>query len=174
MVSISRETEAETDRRLRQVIAAAQLVVYDGVWCFRESPLSHPPALSSEVLAVVRDEESWSALVPAGSGADGPADTGAAGDTDTGEAGEVERFGLFSFHFPPGLDNSGFVGWLASHLKRELGTGVFVVCGSNRRRGGVYDYNGCPIEVFDQVLAVVESLRASAGPAAPATPAAPA
>jgi hypothetical protein len=27
------------------------------------------------------------------------------------------------------VDNSGFVGWLASHLKAAIGTGVLVVCG---------------------------------------------
>ena len=32
--------------------------------------------------------------------------------------------------------------WLASRLERELGSGV-VVCGQNRRGGG-YDYRGCP------------------------------
>ena len=44
------------------------------------------------------------------------------------------------FHFPAGVDNSGFVGWLASHLKVVLGTGVLVVCGFNSQRGGVFDY----------------------------------
>jgi hypothetical protein len=90
-----------------------------------------------------RDEESWSRLVPL-----------------TAEADDVERFGIFSFHFPDGADNSGFVGWPATHLKAELGTGVFVVCGSNRARGGIYDYWGCPIDLLDQAAATVETLRA--------------
>jgi hypothetical protein len=62
--------------------------------------------------------------------------------------------------FPAGLDNSGFVGWLAGRLKTELGTGVFVICGSNRDRGGIYDYWGCPIGLLDDTVAVVEALRA--------------
>ncbi|MFC9438074.1 DUF6196 family protein, partial [Nocardia sp. NPDC057030] len=90
------------------------------------TPLAEPPQLTPRTLAVVRDAEKWSALVPFAE-ADGA---------------EVEKFGLFSFHFPTGLDNSGFVGWLAGQLKRTLGTGVFVVCGSNRERGGIYDYWG--------------------------------
>ncbi|WP_280394542.1 DUF6196 family protein [Nocardia brasiliensis] len=71
----------------------------------------------------------------------------------------MEKFGLFSFHFPTGMDNSGFVGWLAGHLKRALGTGVFVVCGSNRERGGIYDYWGCPVELLAAVEREIETLR---------------
>ncbi|WP_116041285.1 DUF6196 family protein [Amycolatopsis palatopharyngis] len=143
MVSISAESAAETDQRLRAVIAAAELVVHDGSWQFRESPLAEPPELGPEVLAVVRDEHTWSRLVPA-----------EASEPDT------EVFGLVSFHFPGGIDNSGFVGWLAGTLKARLGTGVFVVCGYNSGRGGVFDYTGFPIAVRDDVLRVIRELRA--------------
>ncbi|NKX86094.1 DUF6196 family protein [Nocardia coubleae] len=144
MVSVSRETAEQTDQRLRRVIAQADLVVHNGVWCFEESPVDQPPVLTSETLAIVRDQQVWSRLVPFNR------------DDDS-----VERFGIFSFHFPGNVDNSGFVGWLATHLKVELGTGVFVVCGSNRASGGIYDYWGCPIDLLDQAVAVVEMLRAS-------------
>ncbi|MGH3464273.1 MAG: DUF6196 family protein [Kribbellaceae bacterium] len=142
MVDVSWETEEQTDRRLRQVIAAAKLVVHDGFWHFEESPAASPPPLSGQTLAVVRDEDSWSALIPM---IDEPSES-------------VERFGVFSIHFPPGVDNSGFVGWLATHLKRRLGTGVFVVCGSNRARGGIYDYWGCPHDLLLEAVAVVTEL----------------
>ena len=62
-------------------------------------------------------------------------------------------------HFDPALDNSGFVGWLASHLKAVLGTGVFVVCGQNGARGGIFDYWGCPIRVADAVFGEVRALN---------------
>ncbi|MGI5346709.1 DUF6196 family protein [Streptomyces sp. CA-250714] len=45
-----------------------------------------------------------------------------------------------AFHFPAAADNSGFVGWLASELKDQLGTGVAVLCGYNSAQGGIYDY----------------------------------
>lgn len=144
MVSVSAETAEQTRVRLRDVIARADLEVLDGVWTFQESPLHVPPELTPEVLAVVRDAEKWSALRPASSG-----------EADT------ELFGLFSFHFPAGLDNSGFVGWLATELKQRLGTGVFVVCGSNTERGGIYDYWGCPVDMIDKVRRVLEALRAA-------------
>ena len=63
----------------------------------------------------MRDDKVWSQLVPC-------ADQ------------ERELYTVFRFHFPNGLDNSGFVGWLASHLKARLGTGVFVICGQNSAR----------------------------------------
>lgn len=126
---------------MRRVIAAADLVLLDGDWAFQEAPLDRPPVLTTDLLAAVRDEDSWSWLAPAGPDA-------------------VERFALFSFHFPPGVDTSGFVGWLAGRLKRRLGTGVFVVCGQNSRRGGVYDHWGCPADLRGQVIEVIDELRA--------------
>ncbi|MBW3567345.1 MAG: hypothetical protein KY410_05190, partial [Proteobacteria bacterium] len=111
--------------------------------CFEEFPLdAFPAARTVDALAIVRDEHVWSLLVPAQDNA-------------------VERFGLFSFHFAPGLDNSGFVGWLASHLKTVLGTGVFVVCGQNSGRGGIFDYWGVPESVTERAAIEVENLRAA-------------
>lgn len=141
VVSISRETSEQTKQRLRRVIAAAELVSLDGAWAFWEAPLDQPPTLSPELLAVVRDEDTWSWLAPA--------------DPDASEP-----FALFSFHFTD-LDNSGFVGWLATELKRRLGTGVFVICGQNSSRGGVYDYWGCPLQLREEAARVLEDLRAS-------------
>ena len=142
VVSVSRETAEETESRLQGVIGLADLQVLPGAWSFVES--EDPPALDADVLAVVRDDDGWSTLRPAAD-----------------ESGEEERFGVFSFHFPEGVDTSGFVGWLASALKQRLGTGVFVVCGSNRRRGGIYDYWGCPIDLLDDAVNTVHGLGIS-------------
>ena len=142
MVSISLESPEQTEQRLREVIAAAEFVALDGAWAFREASSAQPPELSEQVLAAVRDENSWSWLTAAA-------------------PGDQERFAVFSFHFPFGLDNSGFVGWLASALKRELGTGVFVVCGQNSQRGGIYDYWGCPAQLRDDAARVIRQLRAN-------------
>jgi len=141
VVGISFESREQTERRLRTVIANAELVILDGEWSFQEAPLDRPPALTERVLAVVRDETAWSWLTTA---------TSAAG----------ERFVLFSFHFADGLDNSGFVGWLATALKQELGTGVLVICGQNSGRGGIYDYWGCPAQLRDEATRVIRQLRA--------------
>ncbi|MGW1449535.1 DUF6196 family protein [Micromonospora sp. NPDC002411] len=141
MVSISQESHDETEQRLRRVIAAAELVMFDGEWSFFEAPLTQPPALTADLLAVVRDEDRWSWLAPGG-------------------ATDGERFAVFSFHFPPDVDNSGFVGWLATEFKRRLGTGLFVICGHNSDRGGIYDYWGCPAQVRAEVVQVLGELRA--------------
>jgi hypothetical protein len=141
MVSISQESVDQTERRLRRVIAAAQLVAFDGEWSFFEAPLPEPPALTTDLLAVVRDNDRWSWLAPA--------------STAGGE-----RFALFSFHFPPEVDNSGFVGWLATEFKRRLGTGVFVICGQNSGLGGIYDYWGCPAQLRAEAAQVLDELRA--------------
>lgn len=58
-------------------------------------------------------------------------------------------------HFPDGIDNSGFVGWLAGRIESKTGSSIFVVCGQNSDQGGIYDYWGCPVEAADAVLSEV-------------------
>lgn len=127
------------------MIAEAEWTVFDGLYGFSEVPAAQfPVERLATALAFVRDEDVWSVLAPA-------------------DAGTQERFRLFSFHFLAGLDNSGFVGWLASHLKTTVGTGVMVVCGQNSTRGGIFDYWGAPESVAEQVVAEVRGLRSSPG-----------
>jgi hypothetical protein len=140
-MQISHETSQQTDARLQRVLAEAEFVLLSEAHAFVEVAVSRFPAdLVSNALAFVRDEDVWSALVPA---------------TSPGQ----EQFVVFSFHFTPGLDNSGFVGWLASHLKSVFGTGVMVVCGQNSNRGGIFDYWGAPLSVADEVVAEIHRLR---------------
>ncbi len=117
MVDISHESPQANEDRLRRVIAAAQLVVLDGAYAFAEGD-PHTDPSAQDALVLVRDGDAWSWLAPAGDS-------------------RGERFTVFSFHFPGTGDHSGFVGWLAATIKRELGSGVFVVCGYNSGRGGV-------------------------------------
>lgn len=112
--------------------------VFERPYYFKESPLTNFQ-IEQEALAMVRDEEVWSHLIPASNN-------------------ETENFKIFSFHFKDNLDNSGFVGWLASRIKEELGSGVFVVCGQNSNKGGIYDYWGCPVEIADPVLSFIKKL----------------
>lgn len=142
---VSRETPEHTEQRLLRVLAAAELTLPEGAYAFIEMPLSaFRPELADTALALVRDAEVWSALVPS-------------------EDAQAERFRLLAFHFPPGLDNSGFVGWLASRLKARLGTGVFVVCGQNSGRGGIFDYWGVPLALGEAALQEVRALREAGG-----------
>jgi hypothetical protein len=142
-MDLSRDGPAETEARLRRVVAEAALEILPGAWWFDELPLAAFPArVRPDAVALVRDGNCWSQLVPVRSG-DAPA----------------ERVRLWCFHFPAGLDNSGFVGWLATQIKRETGSGVLVVCGHNSARGGIYDYWGCPERAAGAVLAAVGALR---------------
>lgn len=136
---ISQETPQETHARLLGVLAAAELKVLEGTWAFVEVPVFNGPTLHRDAIACVRDDEVWSELVPSNDE-------------------RAELFKVFRFHFRSGLDNSGFVGWLASHLKAKLGTAVFVVCGQNSGHGGIFDYWGCPARMGDAVLAEVRNL----------------
>jgi hypothetical protein len=143
---VSQETPAQIHARLLKVVAAAEFRVLDGVFAFSEHPVeTFPGARTRDALAFVRDEDVWSVLEPA-----------------RGEEGEP--IGVFSFHFPPGLDNSGFVGWLATHLKGVLGTGVIVVCGSNSARGGIFDYWGVPLAMREKAIEEIRRLRGAQVP----------
>lgn len=134
MVNVSHESAEETERRLERVITQARLKVFPSTWAFEEFPLdAFPASVRRDALALVRDDAVWSQLVPS---------------EDPGR----ELFGIFRFHFAAGADNSGFVGWLATRLKRSLGTGVFVACGQNSVDGGIFDYWGVPAAVADQAF----------------------
>lgn len=144
MLHVSHETREETERRLLKVIALSTVIPLEGAFVFEETPIGGPPPeLDEDTVALVRDDEVWSRLVR---------------DSRRGDQGE---FGLVRFHFPEDCDDSGFVGWLASHLKRTLGTGVFVVCGQNSASGGIFDYSGFPIGLRDSVLEQIAALRAA-------------
>jgi len=137
---ISQESSEQTQARLLKVIARAEFVFFEGIFAFEEFPLSDfPHHATPEVLAFVRDDKVWSQLIPS-------------------RDATKELFSIFCFHFADGLDNSGFVGWLATHLKQTLGTGVFVVCGQNSHRGGIFDYWGCPAQLGSQVKGAIENL----------------
>jgi hypothetical protein len=140
VVSVSKETAAQTDARLRRVIRQCSVKTYAMPYAFEEFPLAaFASKADPKALALVRDDEVWSQLV----------------ESDNEEA---ERFAVWRFHFPKDADNSGFVGWLASHLKQVFGTGVFVVCGQNSANGGIFDYWGCPLALKDAVIAEVKKL----------------
>lgn len=140
MVSISQERPVESERRLRAVLRTTQLVHLPEAWCFQRIA-SDPPV---GAIATVRDVDGWCALVPA-----------------TEDSGE--RFGLTMSTFAPHIDNSGYIGWLATVVKHRLGSGVFVICGDNPRRGGIFDYLGYPLEVADTVRALIDELRRPVG-----------
>lgn len=140
MVTITRETPEQMTTRLERVIQDTRLRVLHGSYAFEEFPLAEFAAKANEqALALVRDEQVWSQLVESGDP-------------------HAELFALWRFHFPEGADNSGFVGWLATHLKECFGTGVFVVCGQNSSDGGIFDYWGCPWALRDQVVGEVQRL----------------
>jgi len=135
---ISNETPLQTEDRLNKVIRSADFKLFERDYYFKETPLEEFQ-VEKEALAMVRDNLIWSFLIPA---------------TST----KTENFLIFSFHFREGLDNSGFVGWLASKIKKELGAGVFVVCGQNSGNGGIFDYWGVPLAIAKEVIDLVAGL----------------
>ena len=136
---ISKETRQQTEERLIKVLKSAKFKVLEQPYYFREisvNDFQYDP----NALAMVRDDDVWSLLVPV-------------------EKLGTENFRIFRFHFKEGLDNSGFVGWLATKIKEKFGSGIFVICGQNSEQGGIFDYNGCPIEISDEIIAFINKLR---------------
>lgn len=138
---IQTESAAQTDARLRQVLRDAEITTLPGLYHFAEFPhTDFATALRPEALAVIRDGDRWSQLVPA------PTDA-------------PEPLSLLSIHFPTGIDNSGFVGWLATLIKQHTGSGVAVVCGQNTHRGGIFDYWCAPSAVAPAIHQLLADLR---------------
>jgi diadenosine tetraphosphate (Ap4A) HIT family hydrolase len=138
------ETARQTQARLLEVIAHSDFEVLPELYAF--VPLAPDAKVRDDALARVRDGAVWCELVPVGAPAPPMA------------------FRIFSFHFDPGFDATGFVGWLHSHLARATGVGHIVVCGRSTRaaadhvRGGIFDYWGCPADAADKVLGEVRAL----------------
>ena len=62
---ISRETSDQIMNRLLKVIATAEFTVLEGTYAFEEFPLSElSQHIRLDALALVRDNETWSQLVP--------------------------------------------------------------------------------------------------------------
>ena len=139
-MNISLETETEISLRLKRVILESRLTVYQDEYVFEEFPINKfKSRVNENALAIVRDDQVWSQLIKI-------------------QNPKSEAFAVWRFHFPVDADNSGFVGWLATHLKVLFGTGVFVVCGQNSNDGGIFDYWGCPIELKEQVFSELRRL----------------
>lgn len=140
MVTISRENHQQVSQRLESVIRQARLKVYGEPHRFAEfARADFPIRADSNALALIRDDDVWSQLLP----------------TDVVDG---DTFAVWRFHFPVNVDNSGFVGWLASLLKERFGTGVFVTCGQNSGAGGIFDYWGCPWTLREEVIQFVVEL----------------
>ena len=148
-MDVTPETPEQTRKRLLRVMAHARADVLPGDYTFAEFPVTQFPTHlastpASGALALVRDEAVWSALLPA-----------------SAQTPAQDRYAIVCFHFSADIPNSGFVGWLASEFKRELGTGVFVVCGHNASDGGVFDYWGIPRSVAGQAIDLVHAMQSA-------------
>jgi diadenosine tetraphosphate (Ap4A) HIT family hydrolase len=138
------ETGSQISARLLEVIAHADFEVLPQLYAF--GPLPEGMSPRKDALACVRDGGAWSQLVP------------------VADEATPMAFRIFSFHFDPAFDATGFVGWLHAHLARSTDTGPIVVCGRSPRgaadhvRGGIFDYWGCPAAAADRVIAEVRAL----------------
>jgi hypothetical protein len=135
---VSVEVPTHSEARLRAVMRQSTVDWLPGTWVFREGLEAETTDTVTTAIAKVSDEGRVSALVP--------------GRSD----GEV--FEVFRVVLPAGVDDSGFVGWFASAIKAATGSGVFVVCGYDEQRGGIYDYYGVPRRAARDVRAVVDAL----------------
>jgi Family of unknown function (DUF6196) len=138
---VSQESSTETEQRLLKVFRLARFELMEAPYYFLEVPVSEFHTLNPNALALVRDHSVWSQLLPCTINDD------------------AEKFCLFSFHFVEGVDNSGFVGWLANKFKLALGTGVFVTCGQNSQEGGIFDYWGVPEHLRQETIILLDSLH---------------
>lgn len=149
---VSEESPDETEGRLIRLVKEAQWQFFEEAFSFAECDAAAiAGSWKSSALAWISDGDVASFLVPF---------------TDESR----DSFGLFKVCFPADRDNSGFIGWLANRLKSSCGTGVFVICGSNTARGGIFDYWGYPLALKERVLAELGRLGVFGGSAGNSLP----
>lgn len=143
MVDVVIESLSTMHHKLEHVLREAA-VTSVGIFVWKEvSDLGD--AGYSEALAYVCGNGGWIALVP--SLESGP-----------------EQLQVVRINFEPDQDNSGFVGWLATLLKTELGADITVVCGYDSANGGVFDYWCVPISVADAALTLLDEWQRTGPP----------
>jgi hypothetical protein len=142
---VAKEIETQIHLRLLSVISRTRFEMLPRPYGWRAIGSDRLP---EGAIAAVRDGVSWYAL------------------TEVSPIGEG-AYRVFAFHFDENISASGFVAWLASLVKAQLGTGVMVVCGFDSRNSpslwqasfGLFDYWGCPWDKGADVLALIEKLR---------------
>src|SRR5215831_15043029 len=95
-----RETAEQMHGRLLGVIARSRFETLFEPYGWQAIP--DPKRFPRAALAAVRDGDEWHALVPTIDSAEG-------------------KYRVFSFHFAEGRNASGFVAWLASLIKQNVG-----------------------------------------------------
>ncbi|MEM9556479.1 MAG: DUF6196 family protein [Acidobacteriota bacterium] len=136
------EHELLCEQRLKRVLVNARMTVLPSFWVFEEFPDSEfVRRARRSSLALVRNQDTWSQLV----------------EVDRTTARQ-DRLNVWLFEFASEPSNAGFVGWLASEIRRRSGTGVAVICGYDSARGGIYDYWACPQLAFESVQSTIREL----------------
>ena len=128
------ETNEQLNSRLLSHIGASKFSVLDADYGWVPLLSGQAPDLLS--IACVRDDDVWNQLIPVESNHNGP------------------KLCVISLHFPAHISGAGFIGWLATRIKFDLGTGVVVIGGKDKNsskeldRGsfGVFDYWCCAAE----------------------------
>lgn len=149
MVDVVAESPDQVHAKLCRVMREATIRQV-GVFFWKEFADPDVKGLTPHALALVRGVGNWSALMPS-------------------LGTEPDLLHVMRINFVDGQDNSGFVGWLATLLKAELGTGVAVVCGFDSANGGVFDYWCIPNAVKKDAVALLERWQATGPPNANAS-----
>jgi hypothetical protein len=154
---VTTESSEQMEARLLRVIAHSRFEVLTDDYIWQPMTGNQPP--SGNAITCVRDGDIWHEFV-------------SASPTSSGQ-----RYRVVSFHFKEGIDASGFVAWLACHLKRSAGTGSVVICGKDKRDSaelfqtsqGVFDYWCCSVAAGDRFVSVIRSLIEQGGKQAKTT-----
>ena len=133
------ETPSRTEARLREALRSAEIVLMESPYAWR-LVANFPSQVSDEAVALARDEDGWSQLVPA------PGARSASG------------WALIRFRFVAGAAIDGFTDWLAAHLRRRVTPRLMIASGLSQRTGGLYLYWGVPLALREQVMREIDIL----------------
>ncbi|MEB3245755.1 MAG: DUF6196 family protein [Vampirovibrionales bacterium] len=125
-VYISKETATQTEARLKALLPKVAFQWLDSPHQYdtQMQPLAQNQALAQ----LVTPSGALEALQPC-------------------DATQSDALAIALLTFPSGHDNSGFVGWFASQLKKATGSGLVVISGAH------HDYFGFPWQAKDAIQA---------------------
>ena len=136
------ETPSRTEARLRDALRSAEIRLLEPAyaWTLVED---FPSQVSDEAVALAKDEDGWSQLVPAPG------------------ARVAEGWALIRFRFGDGSNIDGLTDWLAAFLRRRVTPRLMIASGLSQRTGRLYLYWGVPPALREQVMREIDILSTS-------------
>jgi hypothetical protein len=137
MTTVKIETNSKLIERLYYVLKQSEFVEFDELYYFKQ--FEETPNLENNALSYIRNGNYWTGLIEA-------------------EDDRTENYKIFCFKVNTTSNNSGFLGWMATEIKKKLGISIIVFCSHCPTTDKDILYIGCSSLYGNQVKNFIETL----------------